>query len=433
MERAACRCSALVCPRPGILLCDRSRGCGWKTLLPDGTSVTNEFYQAVRLARELAASSSSRREPRRGTEGGPRLARMGRRRRVSHKEHKDRKEGGSRGACITGSMAPVPAFLPPPALCSLRSLWLTLSGFSIPPSIILPPSFCRRPLASPRTRAAPATRAETHPAGRSGWPRNLSTCSPFHPFRPRPPASHAPCRPPPSFPLTSEKSNGPISSSPARAILSPMCDPCASVPSRSQRPLAGSPARPSTNALPSAPPALHPTTRSHRARSSPLPVGQASRPAGSWGLRPQANLTDLHQIPASKDSPPLSFDPARSLDRRRATPSLQGKPRKTKENQTRDRPWLSLANPSLVTRWGGRRAPLRPLPSVASVPSVAEDLHGYGLASRIGRVPRSKPAPFPYSCPRSSCLQELQAARGERAAGVETRGTGRRNTGKWGT
>ena len=70
MEGAACRFSALVCPRPGTLLFDRSRGCGWKTLLPDGTSVTNEFYQAVRLARELAASSSSRRDPRRGTEGG---------------------------------------------------------------------------------------------------------------------------------------------------------------------------------------------------------------------------------------------------------------------------------------------------------------------------------------------------------------------------
>ena len=134
-------------------------------------------HQAVRLARELAASSSSRREPRRGTEGCPQIAPMGRRR-VSHKEHKDRKEGGRRGACLSGPMAPVPGFLPPPALCSLRSLWLALSGFSIPPSIMLPPSFCRRPKTSARTRAAPATRAETHPAGRSGWPRNPSTCSP---------------------------------------------------------------------------------------------------------------------------------------------------------------------------------------------------------------------------------------------------------------
>ena len=107
---------------------------------------------------------------------------------------------------------------------------VNLRAFSIPPSIVLPPSFCRRPQASPRTRAAPGTRAQTHPAGRSGWPRNPSTCSPFHPFRPRPPAPHAPCRPPPSVlcpppfppsPLASEKSNGPISPSPARAILPP--------------------------------------------------------------------------------------------------------------------------------------------------------------------------------------------------------------------
>ena len=316
MEGAACRCSALVCPRPGTLLFDRSRGCGWKTLLPDGTSVTNEFYQAVRLARELPASSSSRREPRRGTEGGPRIARMGRRR-VSHKEHKDRKEEGEPGFGLARrGQGP--------------GCGVNLRGFSIPPSIILPPSFCRRPQASPRTRAAPATRAETHPAGRSGWPRNPSTCSPFHPFRPRPSASHAPCRPPPSFPLTSEKSNGPISSSPARAILSPMCDPFASVSSRSPRPLAGSPAEPSTNSLPTAPPPVHPATRSNRACPSPLPAGRASRPAGSWGLRPQADLTGLHQIPSSTDSSPLSFGPARRLDRRLTPPSLQGKPRKTK-------------------------------------------------------------------------------------------------------
>ena len=315
-------------------------------------------HQAVRLARRLAASSSSRREPRRGTEGCPRIARMGRRRLASHKEHQDRKEGGSRGACISGPMAPVPGFLPPPALCSLRSWWLTLSGLSIPPSIILPPSFCRRPKTSARTRAAPATRAATHPAGRSGWPRNPSTCSPFHAFRPRPPAPPAPCRPPfppplpsdlrpprstiPPFPLASEKSNGPISPSPARAILPPMCDPCASVPSGLPRPPAGSPAQASTNSLPGAPPPLHPAPRSNRARPSPFPrgdasseasplaVGQASRPAGSWGLRPQANLTVFHQIPASKDSSPLSLGPARGRDRRLAPPSLQGKPRKTK-------------------------------------------------------------------------------------------------------
>ena len=155
MEGVACRFSALVCPRPGTLLFDPSRGCGWKTLLPDGTSVTNEFYQAVRLARELAASSSSRREPRRGTEGGPRIARMGRRR-VSHKEHKDRKEEGE------------PALVWPGALTA-QGAERTFAD-----SVSRPPSFCRhhfadapRPLPGPERRPPSAPRL-TPPAGQAG-------------------------------------------------------------------------------------------------------------------------------------------------------------------------------------------------------------------------------------------------------------------------
>ena len=120
-----------------------------------------------------------------GLRGDPRIARMGRTRRVSHKEHKDRKEEREPGfGLVRRAHGP--------------GCGADLRGFSIPPSIILPPPFCRRPQASPRTRAAPAIRAETHPACRPSWTRNPSTCSPFHPFRPRPPVPHAPCRPPPS-------------------------------------------------------------------------------------------------------------------------------------------------------------------------------------------------------------------------------------------
>ena len=250
-------------------------------------------HQAVRLARELAASSSSRREPRRGTEGGPRIARMGRRRRVSHKEHKDRKEEGEPGFGVA-RRAHGPG-------CGVN-----LRGFSIPPSIILPPSFCRRPQASPRPerRPLPMLPAALRPL------RSALRHSPLSPgFRKIQRSDFAlahPCYPP------------------------PMCDPFASAPSRSPRPLAGSPAQASTDSRPTAPPPLHPAPRSNCACPSPLPVGQASRPAGSWGLRPQADLTGLRQIPASKDSCPLSFGPARRLHRRQATPSLQGKPRKTK-------------------------------------------------------------------------------------------------------
>ena len=144
-----------------------------------------------------------------------------------------------------------------------------------------------------------------------------------------------------------------------------MCDPFASVPSRSPRPLAGSPAQPSTNSLPTAPPPLHPAPRSNRAPPSPLPVGQASRPAGSWGLRPQADLTGLHQIPASKDSSPLSFGPARGRDRRLAPPLP---PRKTKENQTRDSPLRPGRSPP-PRRSLGRKVEARRGAGLPAVPS----------------------------------------------------------------
>ena len=50
--------------------------------------------------------------------------------------------------------------------------------------------------------------------------------------------------------------------------------------------------------------------------ASPQTVGQASRPAGSWGLRPQENLPSLHRVPRIKDSSglhPSSFVLSESL------------------------------------------------------------------------------------------------------------------------
>ena len=97
-----------------------------------------------------------------------------------------------------------------------------------------------------------------------------------------PPSFPPPPLPFPSFPLVSEKSNGTISPSPARAILPPMRDSFAPPPSRSPRPLAGSPAQAPTEP----------------ARAAPTPA-----------------------------------NPLRLLD------ANQAKPRKTKENQTRGPLW----------------------------------------------------------------------------------------------
>ena len=99
-----------------------------------------------------------------------------------------------------------------------------------------------------------------------------------------PPSFPAPPLPFPSFPLVSEKSNGTISPSPARAILPPMRDSFAPPPSSSPRPLAGSPAQAPTEP----------------ARAAPTPA-----------------------------NPPHLLD------------ANQAKPRKTKENQTRGPRWPS--------------------------------------------------------------------------------------------
>ena len=74
----------------------------------------------------------------------------------------------------------------------------------------------------------------------------------------RPPSFPPPPLPFPSFPLGSEKSNGTVSPSPARAILPPMRDSFAPPPSSSPRSLAGSPAQAPTEPARTAPTPANP-------------------------------------------------------------------------------------------------------------------------------------------------------------------------------